>query len=237
MFDELCDDIGNDERVVACEFFNVDGVVFDAFFIRGVDEGVDEVAFFLHHECGGCEFVDDVDVEVFAHCGQDGVSDPDSGVFVAVVVWVVPVFKSVFVTCLLGGFFGDGFKHGSEDGAVGVFGGDFHAGECGRSCSLLESEDDSFGLVVFGVPGDDVFAVAKEGVVACFAGCVFCSFSIGVDVDFVGLGCDSVVVEKCLRVGGDLGGVFLELVVDDNGVEVVVFVFHCEGECEGVASS
>lgn len=51
---------------------------------------------------------------------------------------------------------------------------------------------------------DDVFAVAKEGVVACFAGCVFCSFSSGVDVDFVGFGCDSVVGEERLRSGGDL---------------------------------
>lgn len=145
---------------------------------------------------------------------------------------VVPVLDSIFSACLSGGFLSDGFKHGSEDGAVGVFGGDFHAGECGRSCSLLESEDDSFGLVVFGVSGDNVFAVAKEGVVACFAGCVFCSFSIGVNVDFVGLGCDSVVGEKCLRVGGDLCGVFLELVVNDDGVEVVVFVFHGVCECE-----
>lgn len=131
MFDELCDDIGNDERVVVCEFFDVDGGGVDAFFVGGVDEGVDEVSFFLHHKCGGCEFVDDVDVEVFAHCGQDGVSDPDSGVVVAGVVWVVPVFESIFVACLLGGLFGDGFEHGSEDGAIVVSGNGFHTGECG----------------------------------------------------------------------------------------------------------
>lgn len=132
-FDELCDDVGNDEGVVVCEFFDVDGVVFDAFFIRGVDEGVDEVAFFLHHECGGCKFVDDVDVEVFAHCGQDGVSDSDSGVVVAVVVWVIPVVESVFDACLLGGFLGDGLEHGSENSTVIVFSDDFHTGECSRS--------------------------------------------------------------------------------------------------------
>ena len=49
-FDELCNDVGNDERVVVCEFFDVDGGGVDAFFVGGVDEGVDEVAFFLHHE-------------------------------------------------------------------------------------------------------------------------------------------------------------------------------------------
>lgn len=107
-FDELCDDVGNDEWVVVCKFFDVDGDSFDTFFISVVDKGVDEVSFFLHHECGGCEFVDDVDVEVFAHCGQDGVSDSDSGVFVAVVMWVVPIVHAVCVAGVLGGFFSDG---------------------------------------------------------------------------------------------------------------------------------
>lgn len=131
MFNELCDDVGDDEGVVVCKFFDVDGGVVDAFFIGGGDKSVDEVSFFLHHERGGCELVDDVDVEVFAHCGQDGVSDSDSGVVVAVVMWVVPVVYAVLVAGVLGGFFGDGFEHGSEKGAVVVFGNDFHAGECG----------------------------------------------------------------------------------------------------------
>lgn len=130
-FDEVCDDVGDDERVVLCKFSDVDGGVVDAFFIGGVDEGVDEVSFFLHHECGGCEFVDDVDVEVFADCGKDGVSDSDSGVVVAVVMWVVPIVHAVCVAGVLGCFFGDVFEHGSVNGAVGVVGGDLHACECG----------------------------------------------------------------------------------------------------------
>ena len=131
LLDELCDDIGDDEGLVVCEFFDVNGGVVDTFFIRSGNEGIDEVSFFLHHERGGCELVDDVDVEVFADCGQDGVSDADSGVVVASVVRIVPVSESVLVACLLGGFFSDCFKHGSENGAVVVCGNDFHAGECG----------------------------------------------------------------------------------------------------------
>ena len=107
-FDELCDDVGDDEWVVVCKFFDVDDGVFDTFFIGSVDEGVDEVSFFLHHECGGCELVDDVNVEVFAHCGQNGVSDSDSCVIVTLVVWVVPIVHVVCVAGVLGGFLGDG---------------------------------------------------------------------------------------------------------------------------------
>ena len=132
-FDEFCDDIGDNERVVMCKFFDVDEGVFDTFCIGSVDEGVDEVSFFLHHECGGREFVDDVDVEVFAHCGKDGVSDSDSCVIVTLVVWVVPIVHVVCVAGVLGGFFGDGLEHGPVNGAVGVVGDDLHACECGWS--------------------------------------------------------------------------------------------------------
>ena len=133
VFDELCDNVGDDEGVVVCKFFDVNGGVVDTFFIGGVDKGVDEVSFFLHHKRGGCELVDDVDVEVFADCGQDGVSDSDSGVVVAVVMWVVPIVHAVCVAGVLGCFFGDVFEHGSVNGAVGVVGGDLHACECGWS--------------------------------------------------------------------------------------------------------
>ena len=96
----------------------------------------------------------------------------------------------------------------------------------------MQAKDDGFGLIVFGVSSGDVFAVAEEGVVACFSCCVFDAFAFLVDVDFVDCGGDVVVGEECLCVGGDLCGVFLELVVNDDGVEVVVFVFHGVCECE-----
>lgn len=65
-FDEFCDDVGDDKRVVGFELFNGDGVVCDAFVVGDVDELGDKFAFFLEHERGCCEFVDDVYVKLFA---------------------------------------------------------------------------------------------------------------------------------------------------------------------------
>mgnify|MGYP001757841127 CR=1 FL=1 len=62
---------------------------------------------------------------------------------------------------------------------------------------MLESEDDGFGLVVFGVPCDDVFAVCEEGVVACFSCCRFDAFAVFMNIDFVDCGRDVVVSKKC----------------------------------------
>ena len=96
----------------------------------------------------------------------------------------------------------------------------------------MESEDDGFGLVVFGVACDDVLAVRKEGGVACFSCCVFCSFAVFVNVDFVDCGRDVVVSKKCFGGLCYVMRVFLKLVVDDHSEEIVVFVFHGVCECE-----
>lgn len=78
---------------------------------------------------------------------------------------------------------------------------------------------------------DNVFSIVEECVVACFSCGVFDAFSVWLYVDFVDCGFDSVVGKECLCISGKLCRVFLELVVDDDGEEVVVFVFHCVCEC------
>lgn len=78
---------------------------------------------------------------------------------------------------------------------------------------------------------DNVFSVGEKSVVACFSCRVFNAFSVCVDIYFVDCGFDSIVGKERLCVGGKLCRVFLELVVNDNGEEIVVFVFHCVCEC------
>lgn len=87
-------------------------------------------------------------------------------------------------------------------------------------------------MVVLSVPCDDVGSMGEEGFVAFLSGGVFGAFSIGMDGDLVDCGVDVVLGECGLCVLCDGVGVVLELVVDDDCVEVVVFLFHGVCECE-----
>lgn len=132
-FDELCDDIRNNKGVVFCKFLDRNVVIFDTFFVCVFCKRIDEVAFFLKHESGGCEFVYNVDIELLTHCGQYSVSDTYSRVVVTLIVRVIPILSPVVFAGLLGGFFGDGFEHGPENSSLIVCGNDFHASECCRT--------------------------------------------------------------------------------------------------------
>lgn len=59
-FDEAGNDVGDDKGIVGGKLGDIDCVAGYAVVVGLVNEFVDEVAFFLKHEGGGCELVDDV---------------------------------------------------------------------------------------------------------------------------------------------------------------------------------